>query len=138
MANPLSMYVPIKQDKDSQKAATDAAKDFVKNVEDGLNASGIVHYAKLVLIPNADGDGTQALFLSTVFDESMREYLRFFWEQPGINIAIQGIAAVAATAPDPPITDLDSFQSFIESVDLEADLYQAYPDTVKQIKAKKS
>lgn len=137
MANPLSMYVPIKQDDpEVQENVVKIAKVFVQNVEQGLNNSKIVHYAKLLLIPNPDGKGTQAILLSTEFDESMHEYLRVFWEQPGIKLAIQTIASIAATPPDPPITDLDSFQNFIESVDLDADLYQAYPDTVKQIKAK--
>jgi hypothetical protein len=136
MANPLSMYVPIKQDDPAiQKKVAELAQHFVEWVKDGLNDSKIVHYAKVVLIPNPDGKGTQGILLSTEFDESMHEYLRVFWEQPGINLAIQGIASIAATPPDPPITDLDSFQNFIESVDLEADLYQAYSKSVKEIKA---
>jgi hypothetical protein len=141
MANPLSMYVPIDQDPQIQEKVADLAKHFVDFVKEGLTDSQIVHYAKLVLIPNPpDKGGTQAILLSTEFDEGMRQYLRVFWEQPGINMAIQGIANIAAEGykPDPPITDLDSFQNYIESVNLEANLYEAYPDTVKQIKAKKS
>lgn len=137
MANPLSMYVPIKQDPDTQKLAADVAKNFVAAVKAGLDKSQIVHYAKLVLIPNTDGSGTLAIMLSTVFDGAMNPYLKFFWEQPGINAAIQGVASLALDPPDPPISDLDSFQNFIDSVNLSepADLYQAYTKTVKEINA---
>jgi len=139
MADPLSMYVPIKQDATSQAAAAQAAKVFVTNVKDGLNESQIVHYAKLVLIPNLSGKGIQAIFLSTEFDGGMNAYLKFFWQNPDTQQAFAGIAAIALTPPDPPVTDLTGFTNFVNSTNLSvpADLYGAYTKTVKQINAKR-
>ena len=137
MANPLSMYVPIKQDKNSQAAAQKAAKDFVAGVTKGLNESQIVHYAKLVLIPNPSGKGTLAIFLSTEFDGAMLPYLKTFWDDPRTQLAFQVVANLALTPPKPPVTDLNSFANFIDKTNLSqpSDLYQAYKKTVKQINA---
>jgi len=139
MANPLSMYVPIKQDANSQAAAAAAAQNFVKQVKAGLDKSQIVHYAKLVLIPNPSGKGTLAIFLSTEFDGGMNPYLKFFWDTPGTQQAFQAIAALALTPPNPPVTDLTGFTNFVNQTNLSApsDLYGAYTKTVKQINAKK-
>ncbi len=139
MANPLSMYVPIKQDPISQAAAAAAAQNFVAQVKAGLDKSQIVHYAKLVLIPNPSGKGTLAIFLSTEFDGAMNPYLKFFWDTPGTKQAFQGVAALALDPPDPPVTDLTGFENFINKTNLSApsDLYGAYTKTVKQINAKK-
>jgi hypothetical protein len=138
MANPLSMYVPIKQDPITQAAASAAAKNFVQQVKAGLDKSQIVHYAKLVLIPNPSGTGTLAIFLSTEFDGGMNPYLKFFWDNPGTKQAFQGVAALALNPPDPPVTDLTGFENFINSTNLSepSDLYGAYTKTVKQINAK--
>src|SRR5690349_3686642 len=100
MANPLSMYVPIKQDAATQAAAQAAAQSFVAGVKPGLDESQIVHYAKLVLIPNTNGQGTLAILLSTEFDGGMNPYLKFFWGQPGIQQAIAGVASLALNPPD--------------------------------------
>lgn len=137
MANPLSMYVPIKQTKEAQDNAQKAAKNFVALVKQGLDQSQIVHYAKLVLIPNPDGEGTLAIFLSTEFDGAMTPYLKTFWDNPATKLAFAGVAALALKEPDPPVTDLTSFENFINSTNLSApeDLYGAYTKTVKQIKA---
>jgi hypothetical protein len=138
MANPLSMYVPLKQDQKSQDAAQLAAKTFVAAVKAGLDQSQIVHYAKLVLIPNPIGTGTLAIFLSTEFDGAMTPYLKFFWDNPATQQAFQGVAAMALKPPDPPVTTLTGFENFINSTNLSApaDLYGAYTKTVKQILAK--
>src|ERR1051325_2889486 len=139
MANPLSMYVPIKQDSTTQSLAAAAAKNFVANVKKGLDASQIVHYAKLVLIPNANGKGILAIFLSTEFDGAMNPYLKFFWDNPGTQQAFAGVAALALNPPNPPVTDLNGFINFVNQTNLSqpADLYGAYTKTVKQINAKK-
>lgn len=118
------------------------AAKFVESVEKGLGDSNIVHYARLVLIPNPKGDPktegkVQAILLITVFDGPMNPYLEYFWKQPGINLAIQGVAALAKDPPKLPFPDVDAFQDFINSVNLSApaDLWAAYDATVKQIKA---
>jgi hypothetical protein len=139
MANPLSMYVPIKQDPTTQSLAAKAAKDFVSSVKKGLDASQIVHYAKLVLIPNPSGKGTLAIFLSTEFDGAMNPYLKFFWDNPATQQAFAGVAALALNPPSPPVTDLNGFINFVNQTNLSqpGDLYGAYTKTVKQINAKK-
>jgi hypothetical protein len=135
MANPLTLYVPIKQDSISQAAAGLAYQNFVSGVQAGLDKSAIVHYARLSLIPNPSGEGTLAILLDTVFDGPMNPYLQYFWQTDGTRQAFQGIAAIALTPPSPPVTDLTGFQNFINNNNLSqpADLYQAYPQGVAQI-----
>jgi hypothetical protein len=138
MANPLTLYVPIRQDPFTQAAAKAAAADFVQSVKAGLDASGIVHYARLALIPNLTGKGIQAILLVTTFDGPMNPYLQFFWNNPGTQQAFAGIAAIALNPPKPPVTNVTGFENFINKNNLNqpADLYQAYPQTVKQILSK--
>ncbi|HZY36676.1 MAG TPA: hypothetical protein VFE53_08520 [Mucilaginibacter sp.] len=141
MANPLTLYVPIKQDPFSQAAAAAAYENFVKDVKAGLDESEIVHYARLALIPNPSGEGTYAILLVTTFDGPMNPYLAFFWKNPSTQRAFAGIAAIALNPPEPPVTDLTGFENFINSNNLNVgaspgkigDLYQAYPQTVKEI-----
>ena len=135
MANPLTLYVPIKQAPLTQAAAKAAAADFVQSVKAGLDASGIVHYARLALIPNLTGKGIQAILLITTFDGPMNPYLQFFWNNPGTQKAFAGIAAIALTPPKPPVTNVTGFENFINKNNLNqpTDLYQAYTQTVKQI-----
>jgi hypothetical protein len=136
MANPLTLYVPIKQDAISQAGAQLAYSTFVKSVQPGLDASNIVHYARLALIPNASGEGTNAILLITTFDGPMNPYLKFFWESENVKKAFDGIAAIALDPPDPPVTTLNGFQNFINENNLNqpGDLYEAYPQTVDEIK----
>lgn len=138
MANPLTLYVPIQQNFIAQAAAAEAATSFVKSVQEGLDASGIVHYARLALIPNPTGKGIQAILLVTTFDGPMNPYLQFFWNNPGTQKAFAGIAAIALKPPKPPVTNVTGFENFINKNNLNQpeDLYQAYTKTVKQITGK--
>jgi hypothetical protein len=135
MANPLTLYVPIKQDAATQAAAKIAAATFVSSVQAGLDSSQIVHYARLALIPNLSGNGIQAICLITTFDGPMNPYLQFFWNNPGTQKAFAGVAALALNPPKPPVKDLNGFERFINqnNINQPADLYQAYTQTVKQI-----
>jgi hypothetical protein len=136
MATPLTLYVPIKQDTASQAAAQFAYQNFVPSVKAGLDASNIVHYARLSLIPNTSGPGTLALLLDTVFDGAMNTYLDYFWKNEGTRKAFQGIAAIALNPPKAPVTDPTGFENFINANNLNkkaTDLYQVYTLTVKQI-----
>ena len=47
------MYVQIKQDAGSQALAENAVANFTQGVQAGLDASQIVHYATLALVPNS-------------------------------------------------------------------------------------
>lgn len=142
MANPLTLFVPIQQTVGAQAAAQFAYDNFVKNVQAGLDESNIVHYARLALIPNASGEGTYAILLVTTFDGPMDPYLGFFWKNPSTQQAFAGIAAIALNPPSPPVTDLTGFENFINDNNLNksaspgvsSDLYQAYSQTVKEIK----
>ena len=135
MTNPLTLYVPIKQDALSQAGAQLAYDNFVDDVKAGLDVSKIVHYARLALIPNASGVGTNAILLITAFDGPMNPYLSFFWSNPSTQRAFAGIAAIALNPPNPPVTDLTGFENFINENNLNqpGDLYKAYPQTVKEI-----
>jgi hypothetical protein len=136
MATPLTLYIPIKQDSDSQNAAQEIYTTFTQGVNTGLDQSQIVHYARVALIPNLSGEGTQAVLLITTFDGAMNPYLSYFWnDDPTIKAAFAGLAAIALNPPNPPVTDLTGFENFINANNLNqpSDLYQAYPQTVRQI-----
>jgi hypothetical protein len=142
MANPLTLYVPIKQDATSQAIADKVYANFVEGVQKGLDEANIVHYARVALIPNASGGGTNAIILITTFDGPMNPYLAFFWKNPGTKLAFSTIASIALDPPNPPVSDLNGFENFINSNNLNVgaspgnvgDLYEAYPQTVKEIK----
>jgi hypothetical protein len=139
MANPLTLYIPIKQDPEIQKAAQDAHDHFVELHTGELDRFEDVHYARLVLIPNPGGSGILALCVITTFDGGMNPYLKFFWNDPALQKLFAGIAAMALDPPVPPITDFNGFENFINNNNLSSrpnDLYQAYGQTVRQIKAK--
>ena len=133
--NPLTLYVPIKQDIITQAKARLAASTFVSSVQQGLDESGIVHFARLALIPNLNGQGIQAILLVTTFDGPMNPYLQFFWNNPGTQRAFAAIADIALTPPRPPVTNVTGFEKFINKNNLNQpiDLYRAYTKTVAQI-----
>jgi hypothetical protein len=135
MTNPLTLYVPIKQDPKTQETAQGIHDSFVAAVKAGLDASSIVHYARISLVPNASGEGFSAIMLMTEFDGPMNPYLKFFWDNPGTKLAFSAIAAIALTPPNPPVTDLTGFENFINNNNLNeaGDMYAAYPQTVKEI-----
>src|SRR5262245_34355783 len=138
MATPLSLYIPIKQDAATQAAAQKIYQGFVAQITPGLNDAKIVHYARLVLVPNPGGQGTLAVLVITTFDGPMNPYLKFFWSEPGFRLIFESVATLALTPPNPPVTDLTSFEAFINSNNLSqpTDLYEIYPQTVLQIQAK--
>ena len=149
MASPLTKYVQIKQDAGSQALAENAVANFTQGVQAGLDASQIVHYATLALVPNSSttpgepAKGYAGLLLMTDFDLAMNPYLETFWNAGGgIKTAIQAIALIAYN-PVPPIDTLVQFQNFINSVNLTpapnsgnwTNFYHAYTLSVKQINA---
>lgn len=135
MTNPLTLYVPIKQDVASQATAQFVHDNFVASVKAGLDSSEIVHYARVSLIPNASGEGIYAIMLMTEFDGPMNPYLKFFWDNKGTQTAFTTIANIALNPPNPPVSDLTGFENFINDNNLNpaGDMYAAYPQTVKEI-----
>jgi hypothetical protein len=142
MANPLTLYVPVKQDGMTQIAAQAAHDNFVALVSPGLTSLKIVHYARLALIPWRER-GTQApihaIALMTEFDGDMETYLMAFWNAPGgIKEAFIGLAKLALNPPDdfdPANVTPEMFVKFIVSNNLSEpeDNFSAYPWTVEQI-----
>lgn len=150
MASPLTLYLQIKQDSDSQNAAIGALANFRAGVQAGLDATQIVHYATFALVPNPSitpgkkEPGYLGVLLMTDFDLAMNPYLEVFWNAGGIGIkqAIQGLAMISFN-PVAPINTLTEFQNFINSNNLTpapstappvfANFYQAYSKSVKQI-----
>jgi hypothetical protein len=135
MTNPLTLYVPIKQDDATQVAAHFAHDNFVTSVKASLDASKIVHYARVALIPNASGKGINAIIVIIEFDGPMHPYLKFFWNNEGTKQAFKAIAEIALTPPNPLVIDLTGFENFIAKNNLNkaGDMYAAYPQTVKEI-----
>jgi hypothetical protein len=148
MASPLTMYVQIKQEAFYQELAEGAVKKFAAGVKAGLDATGIVHYATLALVPNMPEEpgkapvGYAGILLMTNFDLAMDPYLETFWDATGggIKTALQGIAAIAYN-PAPPIENVNDFVNFINKANLTPapedgnwlNFYQAYGFTVAQI-----
>ena len=138
MATPLSLYVPIKQDATSQATAQALYAGFVGTITPILTEITIVHYARLVLIPNESGTGTDAVMLVTTFDGAMNPYLNTFWNAgDNFHTFVNTVAAIALNPPTLPINTLSAFENFINSNNLSqpSDLYQAYTDTVAQVLA---
>jgi hypothetical protein len=146
MASPLTLYVQIKQDSDSQGKAQFAVKTFAQGVSAGLNKTQIVHYATLALVPNMPASpgeapvGYAGILLMTDFDLAMNPYLETFWNQgEGIKLALQGLASIAFSNAG-TLDTLTDFENFINKNNLtglpfDSNFYQAYPLTVKQIKS---
>ncbi|RYY96905.1 MAG: hypothetical protein EOO11_12260 [Chitinophagaceae bacterium] len=145
MASPLMLYVPIKQTPGAQAAAQMAVQNFAAGVKAGLDDSGIVHYAVLSLIPNPPGaagidpKASAGVLLMTAFDLPLVPYLETFWKKgPGIKQALQGLAAISANE-EAPIETVQQFVDFIVKYNLanefSKNFYQAYPDTVMQIRS---
>lgn len=138
MATPLSLYVPIKQDATSQATAQTLYAGFVGTITPILTEITIVHYARLVLVPNESGTGTDAIMLVTTFDGAMNPYLSTFWNAgDNFHTFVNTVASIALNPPPLPIDTLSAFENFINSNNLSqpSDLYQAYTDTVAQVLA---
>ncbi|MBL4604218.1 MAG: hypothetical protein JKY02_00695 [Flavobacteriaceae bacterium] len=144
MASPLTMYIPIKQDANSQTAAKLAVQTFTNGTKD-LDQTKVIHYATLALIPNPSGKGALALLLTTRFDLAMRPYIATFWGKDGTGLTsvIKGLSSISLNPP-PSINTLDELITYINSVNLTpipedlkwTNFYEAYGQTVSQIKDK--
>jgi hypothetical protein len=136
MANPLTLYVLIKQDQATQEMARSVYENFAVRNREPLNRFEQVHYARFVLIPNPgvspDQAGILAICVITTFDGPMNPYLKFFWDD--LRQMFDGITEMALH-PGAPITNFTEFVNFINDHNLSVpiDLYQAYDYTVKQI-----
>jgi hypothetical protein len=137
MANPLTLYIPIKQDTVTQLEAQAVYDGFVDDVKKALDDAAIVHYARLALIPNTNAPGILAVCVITSFDGPMDPYLEFFWKNDNISKAFGTLAKMALFPPDPPVTDQPAFVTFINQNNLNkpSDLYNNYTHTVREIHA---
>jgi hypothetical protein len=143
--NPLTMYVPILQTKDAQALAELGYKNFISDAtKESLNEIAIVHYARIALVPNTNGVGIAGILVITEFDGNMNTYLKVFFDTlPSIKATFIGIMQLWANKPadfptNPNDITFSVFENFINNLNLSksADLYYAYPQSVKQIVAK--
>jgi hypothetical protein len=136
MANPLTLYIPIRQDPTTQAAAQAAHDHFVSTYTEVLDHFGKVHYARFVLIPNPGVTGILAVCVITSFDGPMNPYLQDFWNDESLKKVFSGLAGMALV--DTPVANFTQFENFINNHNLSKmnELYGAYKLTVKQIKAK--
>jgi hypothetical protein len=132
--NPLSLYVPLKQDSISQATAIGAQRIISGNY---IPKDRLLHFSNVALIPNTPDDGKHAgLLLLTCFDGPMNPYLSFFWELATIRVLWELICTIATNAP--PVGDrnnLATFTNYINDNDLTSvgDLSASYTATVAQI-----
>ncbi len=158
MANPLTLYVPIRQDAQAQYAAYFIYTNFPGPDATAASFLDLVHYARVALIPggtNTKADMTNplapvvtpaisAVLLMTEFDGDMNTYLNKFFENgSAIKTAFAGLAAIALNPPagfDPTKPDsltYPIFYKFITSNNLSKpeDNFSAYPWTIDNIKS---
>lgn len=143
--NPLTMYVPILQTPEAQELAQLGYKNFNSDAtKKSLDKIGIVHYARIALVPNTNGVGIAGILVITEFDDNMNTYLQvFFNNSDTIKTTFIGIMGLWANRPadfptNPDDITFSVFENFINDLNLSqsADLYCAYPQSVKQIVAK--
>jgi hypothetical protein len=144
--NPLTLYVPILQTAEAQETAQALYANFNNPATKiNLDKMAIVHYARIALVPNTNGKGILGMLVLTEFDGNMNSYLQAFWDEPGggIKAAFIGLITLALHPPKgfdpkhPENITYTIFSNFILSNNLNepADLYYAYPQSVKQITA---
>jgi len=141
MAYPVTFHVQIKEDVASQNvAATLRHCVSRREVIQSLDQSGIVHYARLLMIPyNRIATVTEGVFaiqVLIVYDGELDALLRFMWETPALKslfISISDIAKIPALAP----LDFDGFSRYITENNLNPtakELRNAHSLTVQQIR----
>lgn len=143
--NPLTMYVPIYQTSEAQQAAKYAYENFnSKATKEALDKMAIVHYARIALVPNSNGEGIAGILVITEFDGNMNSYLEAFYKNSDtIKMAFLVVISLWANKPanfptKPEDITFTIFSNFINDRNLSnaLDLYFAYPQSVKQIVAK--
>lgn len=138
------MYVPIYQTSEAQEAAKYAYENFNSKVtKAALDKMAIVHYARIALVPNSNGEGIAGILIITEFDGNMNSYLEAFYKNSDtIKAAFIVVITLWANKPEnfptkPEEITFTIFSNFINDRNLSnaADLYYAYPQSVKQIVA---
>ena len=142
--NPLTMYVPIYQTSEAQETAKYAYENFNSKVtKAALDKMAIVHYARIALVPNSNGEGIAGILVITEFDGNMNSYLEAFYKNSDtIKAAFLVVISLWANKPanfptKPEEITFTIFSNFINDRNLSnaADLYYAYPQSVRQIVA---
>jgi hypothetical protein len=135
MANPLTLYLNVKQDAQSQAAVATIVSTFQAKFQE-LMQSNILHYARLSLVPGptAPDAPIQAFMVITTFDGPMNPYLQVFYSG---EEAFQALAS--AFVQQPSSYDLTGFQNWINDNNLNPNgdpsnpFFEAYTFTVEQI-----
>jgi hypothetical protein len=145
MAFPLTLYMPVKQQFFPQLLLK-VVYFFHKLQTKPRADTGIIHYSRLILVPNSESNyrhaglftKTKALMLVTSFDGGMIPYFRAFWESKKIRKTFKQLRMIAVD-PSPKYTgnastDYNNFQTWLARQDIPTGgFYSAYPQTMQQI-----
>jgi hypothetical protein len=108
MQNFLTLTLPVKQDAATRQKAKALVAGFSQQlqpaVEKALSDSGIVHFARFVLI------GTEYLQILTTYDGDERAYAEFFWNK--LNPAFKAAYELVDGAPTGDGWTEDNFFEF--------------------------
>jgi len=131
-ANPLTVWIPVKQDRNTQLKVT----KLLTTVKGGgliKGNSNLMHYYRTVGIPN-NTEGNRSILISAEFDGPVDAFLDYFYTLPGMQRAFTEIYSVAVNPPQLP-DNLASFKQYINAHNLATakTLTYAYRATVAQI-----
>ena len=132
MQNFLTLTLPVKQDAATLQKAQALVAGFSEQlkpaVEKALIDSGIVHFARFVLI------GTEYLQILTTYDGDERAYAEFFWDK--LNPVFKAAYELVEGAPTGDDWNEDNFLEFNnipEHQPVPFYLFSAYPDKTVQV-----
>ena len=143
MARPFTFHMQIKEDISAQNVA-ESLRNYLSGlaVIDALDSSGVIHFARLVLIPNsrvvAGTAGTFAIQVIIVYDGEPAGLLDFFWDALPMRSLFQAIAGIGKV-PAPDVEDPGLFRKYISDNNINRkprELHKGYNLTVKQIREK--
>jgi len=130
--SPLSLFMPLKQDKNSQNAAAAVVKAFRPGVI--IPPTETLHFLRVILIPNNNSQGSAGIMIATIFDGPMNPYLSLFWNRPNFQ---QQWASLCGIITNPPssTTSFTDFQNYVNAnnLNLQPDLSFGYTASAAQI-----
>jgi hypothetical protein len=141
VAYPITFHVQIRDDVNAQETAHDLRSYFSRtDVVTALNDSGVVQFARLLLIPisreNAGIDGTFAIQVIIAYDGELDGVLRSFWDAPPLRSLFEVISSVALVPAD-SMADFTGFRTYIQNNNLNKkwrELRNAYRLTIGEIR----
>jgi hypothetical protein len=146
MANPLTLLMPIKSGFLELPALAATLLMQQKALHEALNTIGTVHYARILILDRTNANlrpdlkGPYVLAVITEYDGSFQAYIGDFVAKVGDVFDALMPFIVGGQALVPVKNNVDAFTAFIDKNDVSQHfpntaLYDAYPQTVQQIKA---